>query len=364
MDAFIHDTPMRANHYFRASFVWLATTFAVVSCRSVPRHADSLPASSGGATAADASTRAQVVPFARVRATLPDSTFWPEGMDYDSAHDRFYVASVRHRTIAEVSRGGATRELWARGRGDLGAMLGVRIDPVRGVLWATTSGIPQMAGDVPADSAIAALLRIRIADGTIERRWNLPPSPRGHTLGDLAVGPAGDVYMTDSNEPVLYRLRPGADTLEHMTDPLFKSLQGLAPTPDGRALYLADYSRGLLRVDLATNAVAVVADSAGHSPRGCDGIVLARGSIVAVQNGVSPARVIRLVLDATGTRIADAQVVDSDPTVADEPTIGAMVGDDFVYVANSQWEKHDRAGVLLPGAVLRRPVLLAVRVPR
>lgn len=286
-------------------------------------------------------------------------------MDYDPRTGRYYVASVRHRTIAEVSPDGSTRELLPRGRSDLGAMLGVRVDPVRRVLWATTSGIPQTAGYVPADSGIAALLRIRIADGTIERRWDLPVVRGGHTLGDLAIGPAGDVYVTDSNEPVLYRLRPGADTLEHVTDPLFKSLQGLAPTPDGRVLYLADYSRGLLRVDLTTNAVTLVDDGAGHSYRGCDGIALHDGAIVAVQNGVAPAHIIRIVLDPSGSRlVGGADVIDTD-SIADEPTIGAVVGDDFVYVANSQWEKHDRAGVAMPNAPLRRPILLAAPiVPR
>ena len=45
----------------------------------------------------------------RVIATLPDSTFWPEGMDFDPRTRRFYVASVRHRTIAEVRVDGTTR---------------------------------------------------------------------------------------------------------------------------------------------------------------------------------------------------------------------------------------------------------------
>src|SRR5205085_2193382 len=35
----------------------------------------------------------------RVVATLPDSTFWPEGMDYDPRRGAYYVASVRHGTI-------------------------------------------------------------------------------------------------------------------------------------------------------------------------------------------------------------------------------------------------------------------------
>src|SRR5690242_2181904 len=52
----------------------------------------------------------------RVVATLPDSTFWPEGVDYDARTKRYYVASIAHRTIAEVHSDGTTRELFARDR--------------------------------------------------------------------------------------------------------------------------------------------------------------------------------------------------------------------------------------------------------
>jgi hypothetical protein len=246
----------------------------------------------------------------------------------------------------------------------VGAVLGVRVDARRGVLWATLAGIPQMHGFGRADTIIAALVRVRIADGRIERRWDLPPAPLGHVLGDLAVGPLGDVFVTDSNDPTLYRLRPNADSLEAITSPLFRSLQGMAPTPDGRLLYVADYAHGLLRVDLETRAVTRLEDAPHTTSLGCDGIVWDRGAIVAVQNGVSPARIMRFVLDSSGQRISDAQVLDRNSSIADEPTIGTVVGDEFVYVANSQWEKYTDDGRRKPGRPLTKPVLLAVPLPR
>ena len=141
----------------------IATTASIASILIVlPLNAQSspgVPAESG----TSAATRSRVV------ATLPDSTFWPEGVDYDPRTGRYYVASVRHRTIAEVDANGKVRELWPRDRPGVGAMLGVRVDTARAVLWATTSGIRQMEGYVAADSGIAALLRVPIADGARTR---------------------------------------------------------------------------------------------------------------------------------------------------------------------------------------------------
>jgi len=298
----------------------------------------------------------------RIRATLSDSTFWPEGVDYDSRTGWFYVASIRHRTVAEVIPGKPPRELWTRDKPDMGAVYGVRIDTARGLLWATMSAPHRIAGDAAVDSTIAALIRVRLRDGAIERRWNIE-SPGPHTLGDLAIGPGGDVFVTDSDQPVLYRLRSGGDTLERITHPLFRSSQGMAPSPDGRVVYVADYSHGILRVDLATSAVARLDDAPHSTSLGCDGIVWDRGAIIAVQNGVSPARIMRFVLDSSGRRIVSADVLDRNSVIADEPTIGTIADGEFVYVANSQWEKFTESGTRKPDVRLTSPVLLAVPLP-
>jgi sugar lactone lactonase YvrE len=308
--------------------------------------------------AAHGSNRAAII-RSTPEATLQDSTFYPEGVDYDPRTGNFYLASIRHRTIAEITPKGKVRLLWKAGRAGMGALFGVRVDTARGVLWATTSGVPQSAGFTPADSGIAALLRIRIEDGTIEQRWDLPVLPGGHVLGDLALGPNGTVYFTDSNQPHFYVLAPGSENLERITSPLFRSLQGIAPSPDGRAVYLADYSHGILRFDLSTRSVTRLEDAPRSTSLGCDGIVWYRGSIITVQNGVAPARIMRFTLDPAGLRIVRADLLDRNSGIADEPTIGTLAGDSFVYVANSQWEKYSDTGARLP-IPLKPPVLLSI----
>jgi hypothetical protein len=90
--------------------------------------------------------------------------------------------------------------------------------------------------------------------------------------------------------------------------------------------------------------------------------VLHRGAIVAVQNGVAPARIVRFALNVAGDSIVSARVLDQQPALAPEPTIGTMVGDRFVYVANAQWESHDAQGRRMPGAAHEGARLIAVPV--
>jgi len=301
----------------------------------------------------------------RTAAVLPDSTFFPEGMDIDPRSGLTYVASVRHGTIAELTpRGDYIRELLPRSGVGLGAILAVRVDAQRGALWATMSAIPQAAGYNAGDSTRHALLRITLPEGEIDRRWDIPPSAAGHTLGDVAIGPLGDVYVSDSRDPVLYVLAAESTTLRPIRHPLFRSLQGIAPAPGARAVFVADYSHGLLKVDVFSGEVVRLADAPGSTSLGVDGISWHDGAIIAIQNGVTPPRVMRFELDSTWTKIVRADVLDRNLPIADEPTIGTIVGDEFVYVANSQWEKYSETGQRVPRTTLRRPVLIAVPVRR
>ena len=292
-----------------------------------------------------------------VEITLADSTMFPEGAALNPRNGALYVTSIRHRTIVEIDAKGRERDVLPRGRPELGAMLAVRVDADGEHLWATMVGHPYMQGYTAADSALAALVRIRISDGKVVGRWDFDANTK-HIPGDLAVAPNGDVFISDSQSPVLYRLRPGAKQFEPITHAYFRSLQGMAIAGGGRTMYLADYSHGLLRLDLTSGGVQLVKHADSISTRGLDGIVLHGSSIIAVQNGSMPARIVRYELDSMGTAIRSARTIDRQPDIADEPTNGMIVGNDFVYIANSQWEKYDGKGNRLASRALHPPRLL------
>ena len=313
-------------------------------------------------SAAAAAASQPAPPAARIVREIPDSTFWPEAVDFDPRTRSWFVSSIRRGTILRIDSLGRAGLVPVPVELRGGAAMGLRVDADRRVLWAAWSGLPQREGYVPADSEVAAILEIGIDDGRVRRRWNLPPAPGGHVLGDLAIGPNADVFFTDSRQPELYRLRPGRDSLETIRDTLFKSLQGVAPTPDGTTLYLADYSRGLLRLDLRTGVVSRLTTSDGKLLRGCDGLLWHRGGLVAIHNGVLPGHVVRVALDAAGRTISSTELVEVDPRIGDEPTVGTIVGDELVFVGTSQWEKHDNEGRLLPNAKLRPIVLVGVKL--
>jgi hypothetical protein len=287
--------------------------------------------------------------------------FYPEGVDFDPKANEWLLAGVRKRTVVRVGRDGRTKAFLHASVPRLDAVLGIRVDAARDRVWITTRVLPVMEDYRPGQPNRARVAVLDRVTGTLLAMADAPDDGAPHFFGDLVVHSSGDVYLTDSESPVLYRATLTSERLtieEVARDRLFRSLQGLAFDDAGDVLYLADYSHGLLSLDLGSREVRSLAPPPGTTLLGIDGMVWRNRALIAVQNGVAPARIVRIRLSRSA--IERVEVVDRDPARADEPTIGTMTQDQFVYVANSQWEKYDEEGRLKPGARLTAPILIAV----
>jgi len=209
-----------------------------------------------------------------------------------------------------------------------------------------------------ADSNRSVILQYDLRSGRLRRRYQ-PGVGEPHAIGDLILTRSGDVVATDSRAPVIYRIGAGTDSMEvFIRSPLLLSGQGLALTPDERTLYLADYSRGLLRVDLATRGVTLMTTADSVLALGVDGLYYHRGHLIGIQNGVEPHRVARFTLAPSGDGVVGVEVLERAHPSYQEPTLGVLVNGDLFYIANSQWERFGADGRIPVPEVLERPVVL------
>ena len=298
----------------------------------------------------------------RVRLTVDDTTLHPEGVAFDPRHQRWFVGSVRQRHIVAVERDGRAHDFVPRRSDGLAGVFGMAIDSVRRVLWVATTTSPRMEGFTPTDGGRVGVFGYDLDTGRLVRSaWAPRDSSTAHTFGDVAVAPNGDVYASDSEAPWIFRLATGSDSLERfVSHPLFRSLQGMAFTPDGATMYVADYSHGLLAVSLVSRTVTPLGAPQTMTLLGVDGLYWHRGALVGVQNGVIPARVVRFCLDPSGRSVHRLEMLDRNPAVADEPTLATVVGDSLFYVATSEWEKYDDTGKRIANTRLRPVTVLGL----
>jgi sugar lactone lactonase YvrE len=299
-----------------------------------------------------------------VAFTLPEKDLLAEGVAHDPRTGAFFVSSVRKHKVVRRDARGAVSDFTSPADGLL-SVLALGVDPPRRALWLTTAGKGLMEGHRAGDEKRSWLVEYGIDDARLRRRIEPPAGVPGAQLADLAVAGDGTVYVADPESGGVYVLRRGAAVLEVLVAPgAIGSAQGMAPSPDGRALYVADYVQGIVRVDTRSGAARLLDAPPRAALTGIDGLVLVEGrppSLVGIQNGIRPHRVVHIALDAGGGRIRGVKTLERNHPQFDEPTLGTRAGDSVYYVANSQYERF-RADGTVDAEGLRPPAILRLRL--
>jgi sugar lactone lactonase YvrE len=294
--------------------------------------------------------------------TIDDKTFIPEGIAFDPATNAFFVSSQYKRKIVRIESSGAVRDFATRADG-LWMVFGIAVDPARRLLWAVSTAERQMEDFKPADENRTGVCAFNLDTARLVHRYDLEPQTPAHRFDDLAVLNDGRVFISDGGSGAIYLVTPGAASLRVFVAPgTIQGPNGIAPSPDGRFIYVADYAGFLFRVDTATAATMRLAAPSDVALYGIDGLAWDTGSLVGVQNGVNPERVIRLTLSEDGTRITTATILDMGNARVAEPTLGVVAGGAFYYVANSHGALLREPNRVLAAQPLTAPVILKLRL--
>jgi hypothetical protein len=218
-------------------------------------------------------------------ATAADGGSKFEGIGVDRAAGRFYVSEV---TGGEIHRGFAHRAVasqWLGGNGTDGRFTarGVTVDHQGRVFVA---GGPNGTGNDRPD------LWVYDRDGELLAALRVPDDTA--FLNDVAIGPDGAAYFTNSNEPTIFRVavdRDGdwqvtewADGSGLITPQEGFNLGGIVLSPDRSAFLVAQGTTGQLwRFDVATTEVAEV-DVDGADLRNADGLVRQGRDLAVIRN--------------------------------------------------------------------------------
>jgi len=294
---------------------------------------------------------------------LPERDLLPESIAYDPGTGSFYIGSMHRRKIVRRSADGRVSD-WVGPDEGLWSIIGIKIDTAAGELWANSCNMGDQLPMTPAEPATVgrgALLRIRLADAAVLRRYDSAAEQRPVCFNDLALAPSGDVFLTSGTKG-LWRLRRGAESLEHLIADTTLWLNGVATGPDG-ALYAAADAMGPLRVDPGTGTWRPLRAPAADTLIGIDGLYVHRGALVWVQNGIRPARVASAPLSEDGLSLGEVRTLDRGHPDYDSPTTGVMVGDTLFYVATAQLGAIRAGGRVAPPDSMRENVILRVTIP-
>lgn len=290
------------------------------------------------------------VTAAREAFTL-DKQLIPEGIAYDPATHSYFVGSIATAKIVRVDAQGAVTN-YSR-PGELKEVLGLAIDPRRRRLHAVSTRL----GGTP-DSASNHVVTYDLASGARIRSIAVPAAAQ---LNDVAVGPGGELYVTDTRGGGVFRIGAEGGAVDTVVaPPSLPGVNGIALAADGKALYLA-HSTGISRFELGTRELLPRIDiPAGETVGAIDGLYADGNALVGIQNVTNPGRVIRIPLraDGRGAERVETLLSHHHPAI-DEPTTGAIVGRSLALLATTQVARFTPQGITSP-ETLKRPVVLLV----
>ena len=307
--------------------------------------------------------RSRRIGSSEVAWTIHDRVFVPEGIAYDPATRAFFVSSQYKRKIVRIDPSGAVQDFVTSGRDGLWMVFGIAVDPTRRLLWAVSTAERVMERYSMVDENATGVFAFDIQTGALSHKYVLSDRSPAHRFDDITVSPNGRVFASDGGSGMVYTVAPGGKSLEVFVPAgTIQGPNGLVTTPDGRWLYVSDYAGFIFRVDTATKAVIRLFAPPDVALYGIDGLALYKGSLIGVQNGVEPARVMRLDLSTDGTRISAARIIDMNQAHVAEPTIGVVAGDMYYYVANSFGALLRKPNSVLASQPLEEPVILKLKI--
>jgi hypothetical protein len=261
---------------------------------------------------------------ARLAFVTEEKDLIPEGLAYDASHDLFYLSSLNRRKIVKIDSEGRVTDFVPSDSYQLLPVLGIRMDPSDGTVWADTF----------EDAGRTELVHFDTTGKLLERYS--PMDAAKHGFDDLVVRKNGEIITTDSLNNQVFRMDRKTHAFTFMA--IYRGLfypNGIALAGDDRSLYVAD-AVGIVKIDLADNTSREVDPGPRNTLAGVDGLYWRNGSLIAVQNGIGSPRVAAFRLSKDGNRVTQLTVLENRTPFTVLPTTGAIHGNDFYFIANSQ----------------------------
>lgn len=298
---------------------------------------------------AAANLRANLKPFGEGKTAfqLPKGEYLFESLAWDAKRQRFLLGSVREGKIYLSDKNGKLEEFIKPGPDNsLWSVYALAVDAPRDLLYVASTSSAFYKDFNAEDFGKAGIFKFQLSSGKLLDKVVLPrPGNDANTLSSITVSKSGQVFAADGLRNIIYRL-DGKTLKPIMQHPDLTSVRGMAVSDDNKSLYFADYTRGVFGIDLGTGKpFDVTYDTSALVLPGIESMYWYQNTLVVIEPGMSPMRVMRLHLSADGRHIERMMPLDAGNPSFPLPTNGTVVGDELYFLADSHKNFYDQYGV-------------------
>lgn len=235
------------------------------------------------------------MPFTMIKAQTQRITFkapllYPEGVALSEDGKTFFVSSVKTGTIGTVDQQGNYKEFYKDK--SMVSSFGMKVETGKNRLWICLADPNPNYSEFSTPSTfqkMARLIAVDLNTGKKVQEINLEGLYAGkHFINDLTFDDKGNIYMTDSFSPVIYKVDGTGKASVFAESPLFKSidvgLNGIIYHPAGFLLTVNNSDGSILKVNI-NDPKQVTAVKIRDLFPGADGLLLDDGNnLILIQN--------------------------------------------------------------------------------
>ena len=92
------------------------------------------------------------------------------------------------------------------------------------------------------------------------------------------------------------------------------------------------------------------------------GIYFYKNSLIGVQNGTLPQRVVKINLSKDLNKLTNFEILAANNPLMDDLTLGVIEGENFFFNANSQWNLLGKNGEITAPEKLKYPIVMQIKL--
>ncbi len=281
------------------------------------------------------------------------SELYPEGVAFSAKNNSYYVSSLHYGKIGKVdAKGNYTAFV---DDADLVSTVGLKADDKRNVLYVCISDPGVSTKTNPATQG--KLAKLAVYDLTTGKRkfiadlGALNPTG-GNFANDIALDNEGNIYVTNSFSPVIFKITQAGKATVFATSDFWKgegfNLNGIVYLPNGFLLVAQSNTGNLYKVSIRQPTVITKVETKAIA--GADGLVMGnKNELLVISN--SAQKVFKL---SSNDAWATANQTQETATVNTFPTTGVYVNGNFVVLNAKLNELFDPKAVKTSDFVLQK----------
>lgn len=271
--------------------------------------------------------------------SLSEKDLHPEGLVYLSKSKIWLATSIRKNKIVSFNIQTGRCVDWFADKNKL-AVFSMKPDKDQKFLWVSTGAIPEMESFTKELEGKSEILKIDLKTKQVVKRFSVKGN---HLFGDLIVAKNNTVYISDSDNPIIYKIENDKISEWLSLNGEVLNLQGIALNDEGTKMFIADYLSGIVEVSIEDNADRSWLEfPKGTTKKGIDGLLFFNNSLIAIQNGIQPIRIVQYKLDKNQKQILSFKIIDNNRPEFNEPALSTINSNKLYFFANSPWKFYSK----------------------